>query len=365
MKQKELIIFIPSIEGGGVEKNLFLITNFLSQKYKKIKFITSSSLKKNFNENITVFNKKYIKFFLNKRLTKVLNSSIELFIQLLKNKNCLVLSFQANVFAITLAKFLNSRVIVRLNSSPTGWMNNNLKKKFFKLIYKKSDLIIVNSYDFKKEIFEKFNLKSICIYNPIDKNNIINKSILPIKNPFKKKKSLKIINIGRLVDQKDHLTLLKSINTLKNILNLEVIILGRGVNKPKLKQYIYKNNLKKIIKIIDFKKNPYPFIKHSNLMVLTSKYEGLPNVLLEGIVLKKFIISSNCPTGPREILDNGKGGFLFKTGSHRDLTKKIIKYSKNKKDIKIKINYSYKLLDRFEFKKQLTKYYDEIEKIFK
>jgi len=276
-----------------------------------------------------------------------------------------VLSFQANLFSIILTSFLNSKIIVRLNSSPTGWTNNIIKKKLFKLIYKKSDLIIVNSLDFKKEIFNKFNLKSTCIYNPIDKNNIKKKSKLIIKKPFKNNKSLKIITIGRLVNQKDHLTLLKSINLLKNILNLEVIILGRGLNETKLKMYIQKNDLTKIIKIIKFKKNPYPYIRHSDLMILTSKYEGLPNVLLEGIALKKFIISSNCPTGPREILNNGKGGFLFKTGSYYDLAKKIIKYSKNRNRYTNKINFAYKKLERFGLKKQLNKYYYEIEKKFK
>ena len=59
-------------------------------------------------------------------------------------------------------------------------------------------------------------------------------------------------------------------------------------------------------------RNPYPVIKECDLIILSSKYEGLPNVLLESLVLKKFIISSDCRTGPREILDNGKGGFYLK-----------------------------------------------------
>ena len=60
-------------------------------------------------------------------------------------------------------------------------------------------------------------------------------------------------------------------------------------------------------------------------------YEGLPNVLLEAITLKKSVISSNCKTGPKEILKNGKAGILFKTESYKDLSKKIIEFTKNKK----------------------------------
>ena len=75
--------------------------------------------------------------------------------------------------------------------------------------------------------------------------------------------------------------------------------MGRGILKNKLEKYSKLNNLQNKVKFINFKKNPYPYIKQADLFILTSKYEGLPNVLLEAITLKKFIISSNCPTGPR------------------------------------------------------------------
>ena len=63
---------------------------------------------------------------------------------------------------------------------------------------------------------------------------------------------------------------------------------------------------------MNFKKNPYPYLKRSEVLILSSLFEGLPNVLLESLSLKKFVISSDCPTGPKEILDYGKNGLLFK-----------------------------------------------------
>ena len=91
--------------------------------------------------------------------------------------------------------------------------------------------------------------------------------------------------------------------------------------------------LNKIFKILSFKNNPYPYIKKSNIFLLSSKFEGLPNVLLEAITLNKFVISSNCPTGPSEILDNGQGGSLFKVGDHKQLSEKIIFAINNKKNV--------------------------------
>ena len=158
--------------------------------------------------------------------------------------------------------------------------------------------------------------------------------------------------------------MLQSINYLKKYnLNLKVLIIGRGVEKEKLVKFIKDNNLKKVVKIINFQNNPYPYINKSDLFILTSKYEGLPNVLLEAAVLKKFIISSDCPTGPKEILLNGKGGFLFKEGNYKDLSNKILNFAKNKKNLKSKINYNYKNLIRFDFYKNLNKYYYAINKL--
>lgn len=349
---------------GGVEKNLFIITNFLSFKFRNIRLITSSNNTQNLNKNINIVRNTFLSTLFKKRILKIFISSILLIREILKDKEVIIFSFQANLYSILIAKLFGKKIIVRLNSSPSGWLNNIFKKLIFKKILSFSDKIIVNSQEFKKQIQSDLKLKSICIYNPLDKKNIKSKSNLKIKeNPFKYKNSLKIINIGRLVDQKDHITLLKSINNLKSKINLELIIIGQGKNKNKLIEYIKKNNLEKIINILDYKRNPYPYIKYSDLYISSSIYEGLPNVLLEAITLKKFVIASDCPTGPKEILDNGKGGVLFKTGSYKDLSSKIMTYKKkNRSNIK-KINFAYNSLKKYDKTKNLDLYYKMLSKI--
>ena len=76
--------------------------------------------------------------------------------------------------------------------------------------------------------------------------------------------------------------------------------------------------------LIGYKQNPYPYLKKANAFILSSRFEGLPNVLLEAQYLKKIIISTRCPTGPKEILLNGKAGFLFDVGSVKQLENKIL-----------------------------------------
>ncbi len=77
---------------------------------------------------------------------------------------------------------------------------------------------------------------------------------------------------------------------------------------------------------------------------------------MEAITLNTFVISSNCPTGPSEILDNGKGGFLFKVGDYNELSKKIIFFINNKKINNKKLLFAKKRLERFNYYKNLLKY---------
>ena len=352
---------MPSIEGGGVEKNLFIISNYLVNKIKDISLITiSNGFKHKFNKKIRFISPKSRLWDKVGRRKKFFLSLFILFFEILKNRNSLVLCFQGNIYCTFLCKLMGIKIIVRSNSAPDGWSQNIIKFFCFKIIFSLADKIIVNSYEFKKRFKNKFNLKTICIYNPLDKNDIIKKSRIKNKIGFKKK-VLKIINVGRFTDQKDQITLLKAINLIKKKIDLNLLIVGRGKEKTNLLNFIKDNNLSKIVKLVNFQKNPFHLIGSSNLFVLTSIYEGLPNVILEAMTLKKFVISSNCPTGPQEILLNGKCGFLFKPGDYKKLSDLIIFYSRNKKKLKPKINLAYKELIRFDYQKNLEKYLSEIK----
>ena len=361
--QKKLIIFIPSIEGGGVEKNLFIISNFLKDKIKNLSVITiSNKFKNKFDSKI-----KFISFKANfwnsiGRRKKFLVGLFLLFLEILKDRNVLVFSFQGNVYCTLLCKLLGIKIIVRSNSAPDGWSQNKLKNLIFKYVLRNADKVIVNSLDFKKRFKTKFQIHTECIYNPLNKNEIIKKSKLKNKIKFDKKK-LKLINVGRYSDQKDQLTLLKAVNRIKDKVKFNLLLVGRGAEKEKLIKYIRNNDLSRHVRLIDFQNNPYNLIKSSDIFILSSLYEGLPNVLLESQVLKRFIISSDCPTGPREILLNGNAGLLFKVGDYIKLSKLISQYSKNKKKLSKKIIIGYKNLNRFDYNQNLKKYLNIINSL--
>lgn len=356
--QKKLIIFIPSIESGGVEKNLFIIANYLSKKKINVSVLTSNiQHKSKFSKKINIIYPKNKIFQNTNRFIKILICSFLLILEILKDKKITVFSFQANIYATIISKMFGVKIIARTNSASYFYKSNFFKDYIFKIFLKNSDKVIVNSLELKQKLLKEYNILSTCIYNPLNTEKIIKLSKKKHNNNFFKDKDIvKIINIGRLTDQKDQITILKAIKEIKNKINIKLLIVGQGKNKSLLEDYIINNNLTKIVKINKFVKNPYNLIKSADIFILSSVFEGLPNVLLEAIALNKFIISTNCPTGPREILYNGKAGLLFNPRNYMQLSKKILFFKSNYNLCLKKMIVAKSGLKRFDYKINLNKY---------
>tara|TARA_B100000989_G_scaffold233979_1_gene180823 strand:+ start:3979 stop:5061 length:1083 start_codon:yes stop_codon:yes gene_type:complete len=340
--KKKIIFYIPSIEAAGVEKNLNLLIKYLPNQIGKINIITANK-KSNNSKNV-----KYIcphsSYWNNKNRTLKNIICIYLLIKNFRSSKAVILSFQSNLTSIIISKILRFRILIRLNTSLKKYLNNFLKKVIFKFFYSLSDVIIVNSKFFKKELLNEINLKSHLIYNL----NIYEKKRKKLEF-FKKFKGLKILNIGRLTDQKDQLTLIRSLEILKKKNNnFRCSIIGGGAFRNILISEIKRLNLEEYIELVGFKNNAEQYISQSDIFVLSSKYEGLPNVLIESQKYGIPIISSNCPTGPSEILMNGKLGELFPVGNYNILANKLLNFSKNKKNLKLKSSYAKKYLKRFD-----------------
>jgi len=362
--KKKLIIFIPSIEEGGVEKNLFVVSNYLKTHDIHVEILTTNHDKKRkFQKGIKFIGIGNSFWYRKSRFIKYILCLLVLFFNLLTRKDKpLIFAFQANIYAVIVAKILNTKIITRSNSAPSGWTKNFLKNKLYKFLISLADDVMVNSLEFKKSFEKKFNKKVKCIYNPFDKNfikqNLSNKK----KLKFFKKDYLNLISVGRLTDQKDHLTLLKSVNLIRSDFKIKLIVIGKGQNKRLLQNFIVQNNLQDRIKLLGYLSNPFPHIYKSDIVILTSRFEGLPNILLEAQFLKKYIISTNCPTGPKEILLNGRAGDLIKIGDYKKLSFLISNYYKRKKLINRKINIGTKNFYRFDYNLNCKKYLDFVNK---
>ena len=131
----KIVVFMPSIEGGGVEKNLFLVCNYLVKKVENLKIITiSKKFRKKFDRSVEFITYRFGLFDHLGRRIKYLLSIFLLIKEILKNRDIVVFSFQANLYCIIICKLFSVKVISRSNSAPIGWSRNFIKRLIFKMI---------------------------------------------------------------------------------------------------------------------------------------------------------------------------------------------------------------------------------------
>ena len=93
-----------------------------------------------------------------------------------------------------------------------------------------------------------------------------------------------------------------------------LVLVGDGASRPQLEALAQSLGIADRVTFAGFQSNPYAWIRRARLMAFSSKMEGLPNVLLEGLAVGQVVVSTDCPTGPREILDDGRAGLLVPVG---------------------------------------------------
>ena len=359
MKKIKLYIYHPYSRIGGADLSLSRLINNLDKKKYSITFITLEK------PSINYYLKNKIEIHIIKK-KRAIYSIFELRKLILKDRNnfskIILISNQhfANIISIIAFARINwvKLILIERNNPIELDYSNKLKDKIIKILikitYRFSDTIIAISKELGKDLEKLCNKKVITIYNPS-----FDKSIFKFANKKIKKKDYKIIlNVARFEKQKNHLMLLESFKNIQKNINVKLLLVGYGSEKKNILEYINRNNLKKKVSIITNKKNISNYYKIADLFVLTSIYEGFGNVLVEAGMFKIPIISTNCKSGPIEILNNGKYGDLVDIGDTEKLSRLIIKNLK-KPNIN-KISKMHKSLKIFNIKNHIIKY----EKIF-
>lgn len=187
--------------------------------------------------------------------------------------------------------------------------------------------IVTISNAMKEEAMEYFpNLKEKLhvIYNPKNPDNLLEKAQhLPADNRINEQF---ILAVERLVEsQKDITTLLESYAILLKKYHIEekLYIIGKGKSEEMLHDKAAELGISDHVVFLGFTPNPYPWMQKCKVLVHSAKFEGLPTVLVEGLMLRKLMVSTDCPTGPKEILNNGKAGILVPVGNARAFAKGV------------------------------------------
>ena len=247
-----------------------------------------------------------------------------------------------------LAKIFGSchESIINIRSTTSRYKNEGFSGKInlllIKSLFNKADLIISNSKGVDEDLKSIINITTITkvIYNPVDIEYINSKEDICEDIPFEFIKDKKyIISVGRLIPLKRNSDLIKAFFELqKNDDSLELIFLGDDFYKNNLINLCKNLNIEKKVHFLGNVKNPFYYLNRSDLFVLNSEIEGFPNVLLEALACGLPVISSNCKSGPMEILGDQRYGLLYPVGDIKILLLKMKYYLyevKNKNEILI------------------------------
>lgn len=330
MKRK-IAFFLPNLGGGGAEKVMLNLAKVFAEDGFFIDMVLSKAegpLLKKVPDNVRIIdlNSKSVSFSLPRLVS---------YLKMHQPSALLSALDHANVVAI-LAKSLSKmpvKIIASVHTTITMSVKNSsywrgkLLPMFVKLCYPKADAIVVVSKKAAEDLLSVVKLKESqlkVIYNPVIDEDIFKLSEEPVEHPWFKEEHIPVIlGVGRLGREKDFSTLIKAFKIVRETIPSRLMILGEGEERPNLEALIRKLDLQEWVKMPGFVENPYKYMKKASLFVLSSRWEGLSLVLIEAIALGVPVVSTNCPSGPSEILQ-GHEDLLVPVGDEQALARKMV-----------------------------------------
>ncbi len=335
-KSPVISFFLATSGHSGVDRYSKNLMFALAEKGFKVELLKI----KNHGPYLKLFHKNLKVYELN---TSHVYSSIFFLIKYLKNRQPQILltdKERVNRTAI-LAKLLSrssTRLFVRMGTTISvdlasrGCFDRWIQKVSIGKLYRFADRVIVSSKGVAEDMSEYTGLPKEHIEVvpcPVIDEAILSKTFPYPDHPwFKPDSPPVILSAGELCKRKDFSTLIKAFKIVKENIDARLVILGKGRLLNKLIKLTHELEIDRYVDFPGFVENPYPYMAHANVFVLSSLWEGLGFVLIEALAVGTPVVSTDCPSGPSEILQNGKYGPLVPPKDHQKMAEAIIKVLK-------------------------------------
>jgi len=363
----KIALYIPTLDGGGAQRVVINLAQGLSDLNCEVTIFLNKSVGNLITSVPDSVNLKVLDthrtLYAIPKLRKIIKSEgYDVFISFMNYVNIATL-------IATLFLKRNTAVIIteHINVSKTlnnlDWLKRAIKKYQMKLLYPRADMVIAVSKGVAQDLqcLLDNKIEPQVIYNPIVNHQIklIQKYGVNSPHQWFQSSNKVIVSVGRLTTQKNFSLLINSFKKVKDDYKYcKLIILGEGPDRNLLESEIKQLNLVNDILLPGFVHNVYDYLYHSDLFVLSSEWEGFGNVIVEAMAFNKPIVSTNCPDGPSEILENGKWGILTENEDEDGLSFAMLKVLNNKLDIDT-IDRSYD----FDYLNISSKYLKQIDSI--
>ena len=331
MSQKRIAFFLPNLYGGGAERvSVNLLKGMVDRQDLQLDLvlgIAEGSFVEQVPEQVKIIN-------LNS--SRVIGALLPLIKYLRTVQPDALLSHlgHANVIAILAKKLAGVKTklaVVEHNTlsvSDATSIRAKITPWFMKLLYPSADAIIGVSQGVSSDLERQLGFPQgqvLTIYNPVINSELQHKATASVEHPWLQSSEIPVfLAVGRLTPQKDFANLIRAFSLVRKQREARLIILGEGELRSDLEQLAANLGVTEDIDLPGFTPNPYSYMTQAHCFTLSSRYEGLPTALIEAMACGCPVISTDCPSGPQEILAGGKYGSLVPTQNSKLLSQAML-----------------------------------------
>lgn len=332
-----IAVYLPGLYGGGAERTVLNVARGIADRGYEVDLVVSQ-----FEGELAVDVPDRVRLVrldrLGSRKYRTIRTLPSL-VRYLRTRRPRVLFsalFRANLTAVA-ARFVagvNTRVVVseRNTLSVTTQRFSTAKRRFrlasVRLGYRLADHVVAVSEGVADDLRTEVGLSKVAvsvIYNPVVTSQLREKCKDPVDHPWLQPSIVPVVlAVGSLTVQKDFVTLIRAFALARATRACRLLILGEGPEREQLEAETRALGVADDVDLPGWVPNPYPYMQAATVFALSSRWEGLPGVLIEALYCGSSIVSTDCPSGPREILQDGRYGELVPLGNPRALADGIL-----------------------------------------
>ena len=331
MGQPRIALFVPSLHGGGAERVMLDISAELVRRLIPVDLVlvrAEGHYRDLVPEGVRLID-------LNSRRTAA--SLLKLVGYVRRERPAVLMSTLAHASVIALvAKLLRLgrlRVVTRIANTygeelASGSFKHRQALRLLKLMLPMADGIVCVSRgvaDDLRTMAPAASKRIETIYNPVVSRDLAGKALEQVDHPWLDGEGTPVIlSAGRLTTVKDHATLLRAFAEVLDSRPSRLVVLGDGIERDNLLQLAERYGIAHSVDLPGFRANPFAYMSRASVFVLSSRYEGFPNVLVQAMACGTPVVSTNCRSGPDEILEDGRWGRLVPVGDWRSMADAIL-----------------------------------------
>ena len=318
MTRAPIAFFLPSLRGGGAQRVIVNLVQGVVQRGEPVDLVLAVA------DGVFLDQLPTQARVVDLRAGRLVGSLVPLIRYLRRERPRVLISSMshANIVALWAAKLAGRgtpvMVTVHNTMSESSGSGGGLELRLLRRFYPWATWIVAVSRGAADDLARTTGLprsRVEVVYNPVITPAILAQSrTLPEHPWFESGGPPVILGVGRLTRQKDFLTLVRAFAELRRRRRARLIILGEGEDRPALEGLVAELGLRDSVSLPGFRDNAAAYMARSALFVLSSAWEGLPTVLIEALAAGTRVVSTDCPSGPREILQGGRLGALVPVG---------------------------------------------------